>query len=64
MKNDNAVQMLYSGAVILGGSITGLWSFTADRFTTSECIFIILGGMITGIGLGLICHALTTLLRR
>lgn len=58
------IKLLYGGSIILGGSVTGIWAFTANRFLTSECISIILGGMLAGIGFGLICHAVTALLRK
>ncbi len=63
MDREKAIKLLYGGAMILGGSIAGIWSFTANRFTMSECIWIILGGMIAGLGLGCILHAMSVLIK-
>lgn len=62
--NKKTLRLLYRGSIILGGSVAGIWAFTANRFLISECMFVILGGMIAGIGIGLICHAVTTLLKK
>ncbi len=58
------VRLLYIGSIILCGALAGIWAFTANRFQISESIMIVFGGMIAGIGLGAICHAITSLLRK
>lgn len=64
MKNMNPLKLLYGGAIVLCGSITGIWAFTANRFQISESMMIVIGGMITGIGLGMICHAMSVLSKK
>lgn len=64
MKNEKALKLLYGGAAVFGGAIAGMWAFTANRFQTSEIVMIIIGGIIAGIGLGMICHAMSVLVKR
>ena len=64
MKNEKALKLLYGGATILGGAIAGMWTFTANRFQTSESVMIIIRGIIAGIGFGMICHAMSVLVKR
>lgn len=64
MDKGKAIKLLYRGTIILGGAVAGIWSFTANKFQVSECILIVLGGMIAGLGLGLILHTMTVLLIR
>lgn len=59
-----AVRLLYIGCMILCGALAGIWAFTANRFQISESIMIIIGGMVAGSGLGAICHAMISLLRK
>ena len=58
------LKLLYGGTTVLCGSIAGIWAFTANRFQISESMMIVIGGMIAGIGLGMICHAMSVLLKR
>lgn len=64
MENEKTLKLLYGGMVVLGGAIAGLLAFTANRFRTSESVMIVIGGMIAGIGLAMVCHALSELFKR
>ena len=65
MRNDkNILSLLYGGSAIFGGSIATIWAFTANRFQVSECLLIIIGGIVAGIGFGLVCYALITLINK
>ncbi len=52
--NKKTIQSLYWGFMIIFAAITGIWSFTANRFRFVECFFIILAGAAFGFGVGLI----------
>lgn len=52
--NKKTIQSLYWGFMIIFAAITGIWSFTANRFRLVECFFIILAGAAVGFGVGLI----------
>ncbi len=47
---------IYLGSMIICGSIAGIWSFTANRFTYSEINIIIVGGLAIGYGIGLVIN--------
>lgn len=64
MENKKALKYLYGGSIILCGATAGLWAFNANRFQTYESFEIVFGGMIVGIGLGMMCHGIVTLLKR
>lgn len=64
MEKEKGLKLLYSGAIVLGGATAGIWAFTANRFLMSESVMIMIGGMIAGIGLGMVCHAMSVLVKR
>ena len=47
---------IFIGSMLIGGSIASIWSFTANRFRYSEMLFIIMGGIILGYGIGLVIN--------
>lgn len=55
---------LYLGFVVIFSTIAGIWSFTANRFRTDECIFIILAGAVFGLGIGLIFQVFSNWFRK
>lgn len=64
MENKKTLKLLYGGAMVLCGAIAGIWAFTANRFQISESIMIVAGGITAGIGLGMICHAMSVLIKK
>lgn len=51
--NKNAVHI---GSMIICGVIALIWSFAANRFRYSEMLFITLGGIAIGYGIGMIIN--------
>lgn len=45
---------IYLGSMLIGGSMAGIWAFTANRFTHREMFLIIVGGVALGYGIGLV----------
>lgn len=62
-KKDKGKVLIYSGFSILGGVLCAIYGFAANRFQTSEIIFLVAGGIVAGIALGLICEGMITSLR-
>lgn len=60
----NETKYIYIGFSILGASLGGLWSFTANRFTQFECLSIVFVGLIAGLGLGIVCQSITAVLKK
>ena len=54
--NNEKNNSIYLGSMIICGSIAGIWSFTANRFTYSEINIIIVGGLAIGYGIGLVIN--------
>ena len=59
-QNDNTklLKEIYFGLAIICGLIAGIGSFAANRFRLDEILLIILGGMMIGICLGVVCHGI------
>ena len=54
--NINSIKKIYIAFAFLCGTVTGIWSFSANRFRVSEIILIIGAGMIIGLCLAVMCH--------
>lgn len=52
------------GAMFVGGSISWIWSFSANRFRNIEILFIVILGAILGYGVGLIINGILEKLRK
>lgn len=52
--NKKTIHSLYICFSLVFATLAGLWSFTANRFTYSECFFIVLAGAVVGAGIGFI----------
>ena len=50
------LKYLFFCLAIICGSISGIWSFSANRFRDVEILFIIVIGMVIGVCLGFVCH--------
>ena len=59
----SAVHLLYEGSAVLGGTLAGLWAFTANRFQISESVMIVFWGMVAGASFATICYAIIRLLK-
>ncbi len=55
---------LYLGFAVIFATIAGIWSFTANRFRTDECLLIILAGAVVGLGISLIFQVLSGFFRK
>lgn len=62
--NKKTVYSLYLGFAVIIATIAGIWSFTANRFRTDECIFIILAGAVIGLGIGLVAQVVSKLFKK
>lgn len=62
--NKNTIYSLYFGFAIVFATIAGIWSFTANRFRTDECLFIILAGAVVGLGISLIFQVVSSFFRK
>lgn len=62
--NKKTIYSLYLGFAVIVATIAGIWSFTANRFRTDECLFIILAGAVVGLGISLIVQVLSSLFRK
>lgn len=56
--NNKKCNYIHLGLMIICGSIAGIWSFTANRFTYREMTLIIVGGAAIGYGLGLVINGI------
>lgn len=53
--NTKTMKKIYTGLIILCGTIAGIWSFSANRFRYVEMILIIGAGMLIGLCLAVMC---------
>ncbi|MDR2927900.1 MAG: hypothetical protein LBV41_06855 [Cytophagaceae bacterium] len=58
-----ARKLLYCGFLIFGGTLCGIYGFTANRFRTDEIIFLIIGGIVAGISLAMIFCGIISLIK-
>ena len=58
------VYSLYLGFAVIFATIAGIWSFAANRFRPSECLFIVIAGAVVGLGMGLIVQVVSGLFRK
>ena len=49
---------IYLGPMLVGGSMAGIWAFTANRFLYQEMLWITIGGTILGYGIGRIINSI------
>ncbi len=64
MTNKKTIYSLYLGFSVVLATIAGIWAFTANRFQTYECLFIVLAGAVVGLGIGLVVQVTTKLFRK
>ena len=64
MTSKKTIYSLYLGFAVIFAAITGIWSFTANRFRVDECLFIVLAGAVVGLGIGLIVQVIYNLFRK
>lgn len=64
MTNKQTIYSLYIGFAVVFAALAGIWSFTANRFRTDECFFIVLAGAVIGLGIGLIFQVLSNLFKK
>ncbi len=64
LTNKKALYTLYLGLAVIFASIAGIWSFTANRFRTDECLFIVIAGAVIGLGIGLIVQVVSSLFKK
>lgn len=58
-ENSNAIHFSISlGSILICGSISGIWAFTANRFTYSEMNLILIGGVVIGYGVSLLINGI------
>ena len=58
-KNNNKnINYIYLGTMIIGGVIAGIYGNCANRFRYIEILFIVLGGVAIGYGIGLIINGI------
>ena len=53
--NIKTMKKIYTGLIILCGTIAGIWSFSANRFRYVDMILIIGAGMLIGLCLAVVC---------
>ena len=64
MTNKKTIYSLYLGFAVIFATIAGIWSFSANRFRTDECFFIVIAGAAIGLGIGLIIQVVSSLFRK
>lgn len=57
--NRETMKSLYLGFILIFATITGVWSFTANRFRMDECFLIILAGGVGGLGVALVIQVIS-----
>jgi uncharacterized membrane protein len=62
-KFTHAKKLLYCGFLIFGGTLCGIYGFTANRFRTDEIILLVIGGIIAGISLAMIFCGVISLIK-
>lgn len=61
---NNGRAMLYSGFSILGGVLGVLYGTAANRFQPGEILLFMLGGLIAGAALALVCNGIVASLKK
>lgn len=56
--NNKKINYIYLGTMIIGGVIAGIYGNCANRFRYIEILFIVLGGVAIGYGIGLIINGI------
>ena len=64
MSKRKTIYSLYLGLAIIFATIAGIWSFTANRFRTDECFFIVIAGAVVGCAIALIIQVISNLFRK
>lgn len=64
MTNRKTIYSLYLGFAVIFAAITGIWSFTANRFRIDECYFIVVAGAAIGCAIALIIQVISNLLKK
>lgn len=64
MSKRKTIYSLYLGFAIIIATIAGIWSFTANRFRTDECFFIVIAGAVVGCAIALIIQVISNLFRK
>lgn len=64
MSKRKTIYSLYLGFAIIIATIAGIWSFTANRFRTDECFFIMIAGAVVGCAIALIIQVISNLFRK
>lgn len=59
----NRIQFLYIGFAIIFAVIAGIWSYASNRFAPGECILIVLAGAAVGLGVSLVIHVISGLIK-
>lgn len=57
------IQFLYIGFAIIFAVIAVVWSYASNRFAQGECILIVLAGAAVGVGVSLVIHVISALLK-
>lgn len=61
--NQKTIYSLYLGFAVVFAMIAAIWSFTANRFRTIECIFIMVAGAVLGCAVSLVIQVMANLFR-
>lgn len=64
MSKRKTIYSLYLGLAIIFATIAGILSFTANRFRTDECFFIVIAGAVVGCAIALIIQVISNLFRK
>ncbi len=64
MERNNKFNYIYLGAMFVGGNISWIWSFSANRFRNNEILFITILGILFGYGIGLIINGILEKMRK
>ena len=59
----NRFQFSYIGFAIIFAIIAGIWSYASNRFAPGECILIVLAGAAVGLGVSLVIHVISGLVK-
>ncbi|WP_019892596.1 helix-turn-helix domain-containing protein [Allobaculum stercoricanis] len=62
--NQKTIYSLYLGFAVIFATIAGIWSFTANRFRTIECVFIMVAGAVLGCAVSLVIQVMANLFRK
>lgn len=61
-QNERSIKDLYIGCILICSIITGIWSFTANRFNYHECLCIMIAGGLIGLGIALVIQILVNII--